>query len=486
MNKLRDALHAWRLALGDANVVTETTALAAAETATFFTKNTVTAIVRPAHTSDVAAVLRVASAHDVPVYPVSRGRNWGLGSSVPAADNCAVMDLSRMDRIVEFDERLAYAVVEPGVSFRQLHTFLRAKGAHCFMPNIGGPADASVIGNTLERGDASSSYGDRPAHVCNIEAVLADGSIVNTGLGGYAGAQASHTSRYGVGPSFDGLLFQSNLAVVTRMTVWLQPHPAALGRFTGKLVDTQALAAFIEALRPLALQEVVRANEIGIWNMIKVLALEGPRPTPMPDLSPWFFGGSLYCASEQHAAAGLLSASHMLRPASVEWSTNILSGALLDARIGEIGRPTNRNVGSLYWRKPSRPRDDDFDPGRDRCGALWLCPEFALVGAPIAEAMAEMEAVVLHHGFEPNIGLVLSGPRSMRGYIALMYDRDVPGEDERARACHDAALSALQRRGVHPYRLGLQSMSSIPSSSSALRAIKRALDPANVIAPGRY
>lgn len=50
----------------------------------------------------------------VPVYPTSRGRSWGFGSRVPAADGCVLLDLGRMNRIVGFDERLAYVTVEPG------------------------------------------------------------------------------------------------------------------------------------------------------------------------------------------------------------------------------------------------------------------------------------------------------------------------------------------------------------------------------------
>ena len=485
-NALHEASRAWRSALGEAHVVTDPAALAAAATATFATNFSIPAILRPADTTQVAAVLRIASRYRVPLYPVSRGRNWGFGSRVPAAEGCALLDLSRMDRIVELNDRLAYAVIEPGVSFRQLHAFLRRHNARCFMPNMGGPSDASVIGNTLERGDAASHYGDRPAHVCNFEAVLADGTIMRTGYGRFPNAAAAHTGRYGVGPELDGLFFQSNFGVVTRMTAWLQPIPEAVGRFVGRLAGTGSLEAFIEALRPLALHEVLRPNEIGIWNTVKLLALQGPRPAPMPDTASWHFGGALYSASEQLAAAGLLQASRSLRPASTEWSASLLAGAALDASIGEIGKPSDQNVGSLYWRKSSRPRESDFDPGHDRCGALWLCPEFPLEGAPVCEAMAEIEALVAHHGFEPNIGLVLAGPRSIRVYVALMYDRDVAGEDERALACHDALLEAMLRRGAYPYRLGLQSMRAFPRAFPALQAIKQALDPHRIIAPGRY
>jgi 4-cresol dehydrogenase (hydroxylating) flavoprotein subunit len=476
------ALRAWRVALGDANVSTDAAALRAAARATFSTHATIPAILRPVDTAQVGAVLRIAADHAAPVYPVSRGRNWGFGSRVPAADGCALLDLSRMDRIVEFDDRLAYAVLEPGVTFTQLHDFLRAQRASCFMPRIGGPADASVIGNTLERGDAASAYGDRPAHVCNLEVVLAGGEIVRTGYGRFPGAAAAHTSRYGVGPALDGLFFQSNLGVVTRMTAWLQPVPKALGQFTGRIAGTEALAAFVDALRPLALEETVRPNTLGIWNFFKLAGLVGR--TAALDAVPreaWHFSGTLHAASVQLAAGGLLRAAS-LRGSSVHWQQRIVENP--EEVWDEHFRPSDLNVGSTYWRKASRPARD-LDPDRDGCGVLWLCPEFPLDGALVASAIGELEAVVARHGFEPNLGLVLSGARSMRAYLALMYDRDVAGEDARALACHDEALEAMSRRGILSYRLGLHSMQTL-APSAALRVLKDVLDPKRVIAPGRY
>jgi 4-cresol dehydrogenase (hydroxylating) len=72
----------------------------------------------------------------------------------------------------------------------------------------------------------------------------------------------------------------------------------------------------------------------------------------------------------------------------------------------------------------------------------------------------------------------------------LCYDRDSPGEDERALACHDALLDALIAAGYPPYRLGVQSMGVLAAGDPAIlqvvQKIKRALDPGHLLAPGRY
>src|SRR5262245_53126957 len=118
------ALPRFRRLLGADHVVTDFTSLRAAESATYRTTQTIPAIVRPRRREDVAACLRIAADCRISLHPISRGRNWGYGSRVPSRDGAVLLDLSRMTRILAFDERLAYVTVEPGVTFRQLHRFL--------------------------------------------------------------------------------------------------------------------------------------------------------------------------------------------------------------------------------------------------------------------------------------------------------------------------------------------------------------------------
>ena len=76
----------------------------------------------PASTAEVQTIVRAANRHRVTLYPVSTGNNIGLGSRAPVRAGCAVLDLGRrMNRILEIDDALGIAVLEPGVSFQQLH-----------------------------------------------------------------------------------------------------------------------------------------------------------------------------------------------------------------------------------------------------------------------------------------------------------------------------------------------------------------------------
>ena len=65
--------------------------------------------------------------------PISCGKNWGSGSRVPVRDDCVLLDLGQMNRILDFDEELAYVTVEPGVSFGQLFSYLQEHRSNLMM-----------------------------------------------------------------------------------------------------------------------------------------------------------------------------------------------------------------------------------------------------------------------------------------------------------------------------------------------------------------
>jgi 4-cresol dehydrogenase (hydroxylating) len=147
------------------------------------------------------------------------------------------------------------------------------------------------------------------------------------------------------------------------------------------------------------------------------------------------------------------------------------------------------NVRSTAWRKRSPP-PDDLHPDRDRCGVMWMCVALPFDGTVAGTVTAELEQRVLAHGLEPNLALTCASARSLHLFLSLLYDRDVPGEDARAQACHDDVMAWLAEHGHVPYRLGIQSMDAVPpmdpGDAALIATLKRALDPNDVLAPGRY
>jgi 4-cresol dehydrogenase (hydroxylating) len=92
------------------------------------------AVVHAMTTEQVRQVMRVASRHGIPVWPLSQGRNLGHGGSAPQVRGSIQLSLQRMNRILHIDEELAYAVVEPGVTWFDLHAAIVDRGLDLMAP----------------------------------------------------------------------------------------------------------------------------------------------------------------------------------------------------------------------------------------------------------------------------------------------------------------------------------------------------------------
>src|SRR5205807_553690 len=106
------------------------------------------------------------------------------------------------NRITAFDEKLGCVTVEPGVTQRQLFDFLHRHNVPFWMDATGASLDASIIGNTVERGFGHTPCGDHWSNVSSVEAVLPNGECIHTGFGRFANAKASGAYRAGVGPGY--------------------------------------------------------------------------------------------------------------------------------------------------------------------------------------------------------------------------------------------------------------------------------------------
>jgi 4-cresol dehydrogenase (hydroxylating) len=128
---------------------------------------------------------------------------------------------------------------------------------------------------------------------------------------------------------------------------------------------------------------------------------------------------------------------------------------------------------------------ENLDSYRDRCSLLWICPSVALEGDVISTAMAKVEAIILSHDFEPNIGFNPISARAIEAYIGIMYDLDISSEYGRAIKCHDDVVDWLIFQGHLLFRLGTQSMGNLPlevdRSIALFRRIKQAFDLEQII-----
>ncbi len=186
------------------------------------------AAVAPKTVEEVQAVVRSANARGIPLYPVSTGRNLGYGGSAPVYSGSVVLDLKRMDRIIEVNEGNASCLVEPGVSYFDMYRHLQETGSKLWI-DVPDPGWGSMVGNALDSGGGytAAPYRGHFEAQCGIEAVMADGEVFRTGMGALPGSETWQQYKMGIGPCLDGLFRQSTLGVVTKMGFWLFPQPEA-------------------------------------------------------------------------------------------------------------------------------------------------------------------------------------------------------------------------------------------------------------------
>jgi 4-cresol dehydrogenase (hydroxylating) len=167
-----------------------------------------------------------------------------------------------------------------------------------------------------------------------------------------------------------------------------------------------------------------------------------------------------------------------------------LSGAL--ELVGPVygltkGIPTSHSLKSCYWRHRSIPAELNLDAGD--CGLFWCAPVAPANGEHTEAVVRIAYDVILSGGFEPMLTITLLTERSASCVISLTYDRRVPGEDEKARTCYQRLLRILAQRGYHSYRLGIQGMEQMNGADGYNRFVhelKNAIDPNNILSPGRY
>ena len=186
------------------------------------------AAVAPASVEEVQAVVRIANQYAIPLYTISTGKNLGYGGAAPNHSGSVVLDLKRMNRIIEVSESNAYAIVEPGVSYFDLYNYITERGMK-LMLDVADPGWGSVLGNAVDHGvgHTVSRFRNHFDVHCGMEVVLANGEVVRTGMGALPNSKTWAQFRHGMGPVLDGIFSQSNFGIVTKMGIWLMPKPEA-------------------------------------------------------------------------------------------------------------------------------------------------------------------------------------------------------------------------------------------------------------------
>ncbi|MGD9943927.1 MAG: FAD-binding oxidoreductase [Burkholderiaceae bacterium] len=459
------------------------------------------AVAYPDSTQAVQTLVRLANRYGVPLFPISNGQNIGLGTRSPVRAGQVVVDMGRrMRNILEVDEALGYCVIEPGVSFQALYDELQRRSSKLMVSVTAGPPQGSVLANALDKGGGSGAYADHFGMICGMEIVLGNGDVIRTGDGSLQGSSHPnwHVSKYSFGPLLDGLFSQSNFGIVTRIGMWLMPRPPHIEPFFFTFPDDEDLGPIVDLIRPLKQSNFV-PTLIRATNDLYLLSSAATHPRyaetggkeQLGDaerkalrerfgLGSWTVSGALYGASRAAVAPQLerivkhFTASGRGRHIPLEEAEQIRP--LHIAINSNTGVPTDSELKMLKWR-----------PGG---GAIWLSAGTPIIGSIAGELQRESRAICRSFGIDYMLSNVC-GARFARGVHGIIYNRGDRDEADRADRCYRALAELFASRGIFVGRAptlyqGFHQQQRMPEFNAACAAIKKALDPNGIIAPGKY
>jgi (+)-pinoresinol hydroxylase len=490
------------------------------------------AAVAPDNVEQVQKVVKIANTYKIPIYPISTGKNLGYGGSAPALSGSVVLDLKRMNRILEVNEKNAYALVEPGVSYFDLYRYIQEKGLKLWM-DVPDPGWGSPIGNSLDRGGGylMAQYRNHFDAHCGMEVVLANGEVMRTGMGALPGAKTWQEYKSGFGPWIDGMFSQSNFGVVTKMGFWLMPEPDAflsgivyvprhddlipLVDTLNYLENTRVTTGMPEIGSPLLgrplLSDRTKLMEAGIgdpWagggsapdpELLTLLARPGGDSSPELEqyalrkgISYWHCRLSFYGPSKANAANWEFAQQKF----SVIPGVKFVDGEsyklpLTPEQRDKVHKP---QFGIPSLAMFSRGARSETNPSPTN-GHIWFSPIVPRTGEAIFEANRVFSQAAVEYGL-PNLGFSLPSCYWERAFIyifALPITHDIE-TNKKNRAVIERLVQIAGEHGWGEYRTPPAFYDAIMNEYSfnnhaLLRfheTIKDAVDPNGILSAGRY
>ncbi len=403
---------------------------------------------------EVQEIVRICAAERVPV--IAFGTGTSLEGHVNAPAGGIVIDMMRLDQVLEVHAEDLTCTVEAGVTREALNHYLRDVGL--FFP-IDPGANASLGGMAATRASGTNAvrYGTMRENVLSVEAVLADGEMIRTGQRARKSAAGYDLARLLVGS-------EGTLGIITSLTLKLHGIPQAI---SGGICPFPSVAAACQAVTE-TIQTGIPVARIELLNQLQMRALRLWSKQDYPETPCLFveFHGSDASVREDAQAFGEIAADHGGGP--FQWTS-------VEEERQELWKARH----NAYWAGLAL-----------RPGSTGLATDVCVPISRLAECIAETEADLEAQGMQaPIVGHVGDG----NFHVLLLIDPTDRNEIDRV----EAFVERLNRRalamdgtctgehGIGQGKRGFMRVEHGDRSIAAMRAIKSALDPLNILNPGK-
>ena len=412
------------------------------------------AVVFAHSTQDVATAVQLAAQYRVPVIP------FGIGSSLEghllAVQGGISLDVSRMNAVLSINAEDLTVTVQPGVTRKQLNEAVKSTGL--FFP-IDPGADATIGGMSATRASGTNAvrYGTMRENVLALEVVTASGEVIRTGTRAKKSSAGYDLTRLMVGS-------EGTLGVITEVTVKLYPLPEAVMAATcsfGSLADAvNTTIQLIQLGVPIARCELLDANTIRMVNAHSKLTLREGAMLLME------FHGSPDSVKEQVQTVQEIASDHGGQ--TFEWAETP------EART----RLWTARHNAYFAGVQSRPG----------CKAITTdtCVPISRLADALLDSVTEAQEAGIPYFLVGHVG-------DGNFHMGYLIDPKVPTERELAEKLnHQLVERALALGGTctGEHGVGLHKMDFLVSETGVgavdmMRSIKRALDPHNILNPGK-
>ena len=412
------------------------------------------AVVFAESTQDVADAVKLASQHEVPVIP------FGVGSSLEghllAVQGGISIDVSRMNKVLSINADDLTVTVQPGVTRKQLNEEIKSTGL--FFP-IDPGADASIGGMAATRASGTNAvrYGTMRENVLGLEVVTASGDVIRTGTRAKKSSAGYDLTRLMVGS-------EGTLGVITEVTLRIYPLPEAVSAATCSFPSIEAaVRTTIQVIQlgvPIARVELIDHNTVRMVNAHSKLAL---REEPMLLME---FHGS---------PAGVKEQAETVQEIAAEFGGNAFQWAVTPEERTKLWTARHNSYFAAIQSRPG-------------CRAISTdtCVPISRLADCLLDSVAEADASGLPYFLVGHVG-------DGNFHFGYLLDPHDPKEREIAEELnHKLVARALRLEGTctGEHGVGLHKMGFLVDEAGAgavdmMRTIKRALDPKNIMNPGK-
>ncbi len=451
---VKQALTELAAAFGNRLVTAQAVREQHANTLTWVPNQPPDAVVFPQTTEDVQRVVRICAGHDVPVIAFGTGTSMEGHINAPLGGVC--IDLRDMNNVLAVHAEDLDCVIEPGVTRKQLNEHLRDSGL--FFP-IDPGADASLGGMAATRASGTNAvrYGTMKDNVLALKVVMADGALMTTSRRAKKSSAGYDLTRLMVGS-------EGTLGIITELTLKLAGIPEAIA--SGVCPFTSVDAACKATI--LTIQSGIPVARIELLDTLQMRAVNAYSKLTLPEAPTLFveFHGTDAAVAEQSQRFGEIVGEFGGGP--FEWAT----------------KPEDR---SRLW----QARHDGYHAARRlRPGAQAFATDVCVPISRLAECVTAAQREVAELRLvAPILGHVGDG----NFHLSLLVDMEDGEEVRRAELLLERLVQlALSMGGTctGEHGVGQGKMKYLldehgPAALSAMVAIKRALDPQNIMNPGK-